>query len=376
MEPNELMHHGVKGQKWHVRRFQNKDGSLTVAGKKRYSTGSDGDAKAKFKDMVDKYKAKKAASKAKKEEARKAAEAAKPKSIGNMDNDELRKTIESLQLKKQAYQLQKDVSSFEPKKVSKGKQFISEMTKDAVVPALKDATKEVGAKWLKKTLSKKLGLDEVDELSGLKKEAEKLKLKKEIDDLKNPKESVKDKLQRLRDEKELKDLEDSDAQQAKRDTNYWRDKNNADKWKKEYEARNKKDNDSDSNPNSGNNNNNQNNNSGANSGNNTSSGSNNIPNPGSSNTTGYYNTRSTRSNNQSSSSASTGTVEGQGRSTYNPNRSYETHDAEFREVYQHPATTTHNSSSTSAGKSFIDNLMKSFNPGIESSNQLLLEDKH
>jgi uncharacterized protein YdiU (UPF0061 family) len=376
MEPNELMHHGIKGQKWHVRRFQNKDGSLTVAGKKRYSTGSDGDAKTKFKDMVDKYKAKRAASKAKKEEARKAAEAAKPKSIGNMDNDELRKTIESLQLKKQAYQLQKDVSSFEPKKVSKGKQFISEMTKDAVVPALKDATKEVGAKWLKKTLSKKLGLDEVDELSGLKKEAEKLKLKKEIDDLKNPKESVKDKLQRLRDEKELKDLEDSDAQQAKRDTNYWRDKNNADKWKKEYEARNKKDNDSDSNPNSGNNNNNQNNNSGANSGNNNSSGSNNIPNPGSSNTTGYYNTRSTRSNNQSSSSASTGTVEGQGRSTYNPNRSYETHDAEFREVYQHPATTTHNSSSTSAGKSFIDNLMKSFNPGIESSNQLLLEDKH
>ena len=234
MEPNELMHHGIKGQKWHVRRFQNKDGSLTVAGKKRYSTGSDGDAKAKFKDMVDKYKAKKAASKAKKEEARKAAEAAKPKSIGNMDNDELRKTIESLQLKKQAYQLQKDVSSFEPKKVSKGKQFISEMAKDAVVPALKDATKEVGAKWLKKTLTKKLGLDEVDELSGLKKEAEKLKLKKEIDDLKNPKESTKDKLQRLRDEKEIKDLQDYTAQEAQRNSNYWRNKMNASAWEQKY----------------------------------------------------------------------------------------------------------------------------------------------
>lgn len=32
----ELYHHGVKGQKWGVRRFQNKDGSLTPAGKKRY----------------------------------------------------------------------------------------------------------------------------------------------------------------------------------------------------------------------------------------------------------------------------------------------------------------------------------------------------
>ena len=30
-----LMHHGVLGQKWGVRRFQNSDGSLTAAGKKR-----------------------------------------------------------------------------------------------------------------------------------------------------------------------------------------------------------------------------------------------------------------------------------------------------------------------------------------------------
>ena len=32
----ELQHHGIKGQKWGIRRFQNKDGSLTPAGKKRY----------------------------------------------------------------------------------------------------------------------------------------------------------------------------------------------------------------------------------------------------------------------------------------------------------------------------------------------------
>lgn len=33
----ELQHHGIKGQKWGVRRYQNKDGSLTADGRKRYA---------------------------------------------------------------------------------------------------------------------------------------------------------------------------------------------------------------------------------------------------------------------------------------------------------------------------------------------------
>ena len=36
---NELYHHGIKGQKWGVRRFQREDGSLTNRGIKRYSNG-------------------------------------------------------------------------------------------------------------------------------------------------------------------------------------------------------------------------------------------------------------------------------------------------------------------------------------------------
>ena len=35
----ELYHWGIKGMKWGVRRYQNKDGSLTPAGKKRYTPG-------------------------------------------------------------------------------------------------------------------------------------------------------------------------------------------------------------------------------------------------------------------------------------------------------------------------------------------------
>ena len=34
--PSYLKHHGIKGMKWGRRRYQNKDGSLTPAGKKRY----------------------------------------------------------------------------------------------------------------------------------------------------------------------------------------------------------------------------------------------------------------------------------------------------------------------------------------------------
>ena len=45
----ELRHYGVKGMKWGVRRYQNKDGSLTAAGKKRLSSSD----KSRSKDPKD-----------------------------------------------------------------------------------------------------------------------------------------------------------------------------------------------------------------------------------------------------------------------------------------------------------------------------------
>lgn len=41
--PNELKHYGILGMKWGVRRFQNKDGTLTSEGKRRYRKKSNFD---------------------------------------------------------------------------------------------------------------------------------------------------------------------------------------------------------------------------------------------------------------------------------------------------------------------------------------------
>lgn len=52
MDNNELYHWGKKGMKWGVRRYQNKDGTLTEAGKRRYARDQRENAGKKKGDKV------------------------------------------------------------------------------------------------------------------------------------------------------------------------------------------------------------------------------------------------------------------------------------------------------------------------------------
>ena len=88
MNNNELYHHGIIGMKWGVRRYQNKDGTLTNAGKKRYSRDDwSEDAKA--------------------------ASQLKKKNVNQMSNAELRKLTER-------QQLERNYSSLNPSAIQKG----------------------------------------------------------------------------------------------------------------------------------------------------------------------------------------------------------------------------------------------------------------
>ena len=57
-EDNYLMHHGIKGQKWGVRRYQNPDGTFTEAGKSRYFNTTTASNIAKSLNRIERQNAK------------------------------------------------------------------------------------------------------------------------------------------------------------------------------------------------------------------------------------------------------------------------------------------------------------------------------
>lgn len=197
--PNgELYHWGIKGMRWGVRRYQNKDGSLTVAGRKHYSAENE---KLKAREKAIKGREKAAARQAKLDakkaelDAREAAlknkkkpnaddekaAASKPKTMRDMTDDELREYTTRMQLEKQYIEAQKNLAAAMPEKVSRGQKFMRSVMNDVVVPAAKSAGKD----WAENLMKEKLGLKSpADELKALENEYKKLEWRVKTDDLK------------------------------------------------------------------------------------------------------------------------------------------------------------------------------------------------
>lgn len=161
MEYCELYHHGIRGMKWGIRRYQNKDGSLTNAGKKR---------RAKLEGELEKLGG------GKKETG------SGQKSVSEMTNKELQEHTTRMQLEKNYYDAQKSLASANPKQVSKGKKMAEKFFNDSILPAISSSAKSYLESYLKKTL----GLDTKDTLGELKKTYDLLDYQQRIDKIKNP----------------------------------------------------------------------------------------------------------------------------------------------------------------------------------------------
>ena len=201
LSDDELKHWGILGMKWGVRRYQNKDGTLTAKGKKRYKEEMD---KVKAEEQViknrkatkaklDRLAAKKKAVEDEKKELDDAENAAKGKKAKNPDekppakkrvqdmgDEELAYKIRRIQMEKQYEQL-----IAEPEPVAKGNGFVKEFWNKAATPAIQEAGKSLIKDGLLKIGKKYLGLETEqaeDTVDVLTKEWKRLNLANKIRD--------------------------------------------------------------------------------------------------------------------------------------------------------------------------------------------------
>ena len=135
-----LTHYGVTGMKWGVRRYQNTDGSLTTAGKKRYRSPVD---IIKLKEKSDKKQKSKKSPEQLESEFQKKQDV---KNRGVLTNDQLKAKIERLKLEKEL----KDLTSSE---IRPGQKFVEDVLKSVGKKTLETALSGAALYGLKASVS-------------------------------------------------------------------------------------------------------------------------------------------------------------------------------------------------------------------------------
>ena len=142
MNSNELMHHGVLGMHWGVRRYQNKDGSLTAAGRKRAD---------KLDSEYQRLTGKKLAKKKSSADVKKTESKPKSKSIGEMTNEEIQEKINRITL-------EQNLKSLTPKEISAGERFTKKVMNDVITPAATDVGKQLARSMIADGVNKVFNL--------------------------------------------------------------------------------------------------------------------------------------------------------------------------------------------------------------------------